>query len=42
MKGNYSIDHEAGEPDPHVIDLNADLSESEEFLSTCLPENARQ
>ncbi|KAK0506252.1 exocyst complex component sec8 [Armillaria luteobubalina] len=40
--GNYSMEQEAGEPDPHVIDLNNELGECDEFLSTSLPETARR
>ncbi|KIK70793.1 hypothetical protein GYMLUDRAFT_32854 [Collybiopsis luxurians FD-317 M1] len=42
MKGNYSLDGEAGEPDPHVIDLNNDLSECDNLISPSVPPNARQ
>ncbi|KAK0208187.1 exocyst complex component sec8 [Desarmillaria ectypa] len=41
-RGNYSMEQEAGEPDPHVIDLNNELGECDEFLSTSLPETARR
>ncbi|KAJ6509353.1 exocyst complex component sec8 [Mycena vitilis] len=40
--GNYSIEREAGEPDPHVVDLNNELSECNDFASTCLPKRERQ
>jgi len=40
--GNYSIEREAGEPDPHVVDLNNDLGECSDFVSTCLPKRERQ
>ncbi|KAK7064373.1 Sec8 exocyst complex component-specific domain-containing protein [Favolaschia claudopus] len=40
--GNYSIDREAGEPDPHVIDLNNELGECSDFATTCLPKPQRQ
>lgn len=36
------IDHEAGEPDPQVIDLNTDLGLCEEFFSTTLPEREQR
>lgn len=36
-KGNYYINHEAGEPDPHIIDLNAELGQCDDFISTTLP-----
>ncbi|CAK5280151.1 unnamed protein product [Mycena citricolor] len=39
--GNYSIDREAGEPDPYVIDLNNELSECSVFVSS-LPAKERQ
>ncbi|KAF7967561.1 hypothetical protein HWV62_33943 [Athelia sp. TMB] len=40
--GNYHIDHEAGEPDPHVLDLNAELGQCDEFISTTLPKKEQQ
>lgn len=41
-KGNYCIDHEAGEPDPHVIDLNAELGQCDDFISTTLPKKEQR
>lgn len=41
-QGNYSIDREAAEPDPHVIDLNTELSECDDVFSTRVPKQARQ
>ncbi|KAJ4485935.1 Sec8 exocyst complex component-specific domain-containing protein [Lentinula aciculospora] len=41
MKGNYSIDGEAGEPDPHIIDLNNDLSECDDLISPSVSPSAR-
>ncbi|KAF7339799.1 Sec8 exocyst complex component specific domain-containing protein [Mycena venus] len=40
--GNYSIEREASEPDPHVVDLNNELGECNDFASTCLPKRERQ
>ncbi|KAJ7225698.1 exocyst complex component sec8 [Mycena pura] len=40
--GNYSIESEAGEPDPHVADLNNELGECNDFASTCLPKRERR
>ncbi|KAJ7071200.1 exocyst complex component sec8 [Mycena amicta] len=40
--GNYTIEREAGEPDPHVVDLNNELSECNDFASTCLPKRERR
>ncbi|KAJ6574932.1 Sec8 exocyst complex component-specific domain-containing protein [Mycena capillaripes] len=40
--GNYSIEREVGEPDPHVVDLNNELSECNDFASTCLPKREQQ
>ncbi|KAG8219663.1 hypothetical protein J3R82DRAFT_618 [Butyriboletus roseoflavus] len=34
--GNYQIDHEVGEPDPYIVDLNSELSDFDEFTSTTL------
>ncbi|KAE9408284.1 hypothetical protein BT96DRAFT_962930 [Gymnopus androsaceus JB14] len=42
MRGNYFLDGEAGEPDPHIIDLNNDLSECDNLISPNLPPIARQ
>ncbi|KAF5384828.1 hypothetical protein D9615_001370 [Tricholomella constricta] len=41
-QGDYSIDSEASEPDPHIVDLNAELVKCDDFASTCLPERERQ
>jgi exocyst complex component 4 len=42
VQGNYSIEREAGEPDPHVVDLNNELGECSDFASTCLAKRERQ
>ncbi|KAF9231597.1 Sec8 exocyst complex component-specific domain-containing protein [Melanogaster broomeanus] len=34
--GNYQIDHEDGEPDPYIVDLNKELSRFDEFASATL------
>ncbi|EGO02554.1 hypothetical protein SERLA73DRAFT_165642 [Serpula lacrymans var. lacrymans S7.3] len=34
--GNYSVDHEAGEPDPYIIDLNAELGACDDLVSATL------
>ncbi|KAH7910695.1 Sec8 exocyst complex component-specific domain-containing protein [Hygrophoropsis aurantiaca] len=34
--GNYHIDHEAGEPDPYIIDLNTELGQIDGFASCAL------
>jgi len=34
--GNYQIDHEVGEPDPYIVDLNSELSNFDEFTATTL------
>ncbi|KAG2350162.1 hypothetical protein BDR05DRAFT_978965 [Suillus weaverae] len=34
--GNYNIDHEAGEPDPYVVDLNTEISNCNEFVSAAM------
>ncbi|KAF8917620.1 Sec8 exocyst complex component-specific domain-containing protein [Mucidula mucida] len=39
--GNYSMEQEASEPDPHIIDLNAELAECDVFLTGSLPSRAR-
>ncbi|KAI0068285.1 hypothetical protein BV25DRAFT_1793562 [Artomyces pyxidatus] len=40
--GNYRIDREVGEPDPHVIDLNIELGEFDDIISTALPTPAQR
>jgi exocyst complex component 4 len=35
--GNYHVDREIGEPDPHIIDLNLELGEYHDIASTTLP-----
>ncbi|KAF7339621.1 Sec8 exocyst complex component specific domain-containing protein [Mycena sanguinolenta] len=40
--GNYSLEREASEPDPHIVDLNNELGECSDFASTCLPKQERQ
>ncbi|KAJ6519646.1 Sec8 exocyst complex component-specific domain-containing protein [Mycena sanguinolenta] len=40
--GNYSLEREASEPDPHIVDLNNELGECSDFASTCLPKRERQ
>lgn len=40
--GNYNIDHEAGEPDPHIIDLNAEIGQCDDFISNTLPKREQQ
>jgi exocyst complex component 4 len=42
LQGNYRIDRAAGEPDPHVIDLNTDLSICDEFATAALPPKERR
>ncbi|KAH7930548.1 exocyst complex component sec8 [Leucogyrophana mollusca] len=40
--GNYHIDHEAGEPDPYVVDLNSELSKCDSFASSTLQKEEQQ
>ncbi|KAJ3554644.1 hypothetical protein NM688_g3000 [Phlebia brevispora] len=40
--GHYSIDREASEPDPHIVDLNAELAKCDDFASSTLPEKERR
>jgi len=37
-KGNYNLEREASEPDPHIVDLNGELTKCEGHLSTALGE----
>ncbi|EJD03693.1 uncharacterized protein FOMMEDRAFT_81678 [Fomitiporia mediterranea MF3/22] len=39
--GNYRIDQEDSEPDPHIIDLNSELGQADDCLSSTLPEKER-
>lgn len=34
--GHYNIDHEAGEPDPYIVDLNTEISNCNEFVSAAM------
>ncbi|KAH9948198.1 Sec8 exocyst complex component-specific domain-containing protein [Amylocystis lapponica] len=40
--GIYRTEREVGEPDPYVIDFNADLSKCDDFVSSTLPEKERR
>ncbi|KAI0715379.1 Sec8 exocyst complex component-specific domain-containing protein [Earliella scabrosa] len=40
--GIYRIEREAGEPDPHIIDLNTELGNSDACLSSTLPDVERK
>ncbi|KAI0801047.1 Sec8 exocyst complex component-specific domain-containing protein [Fomes fomentarius] len=40
--GIYRIEREAGEPDPHIIDLNSELGNSEACLTSTLPDVERK
>lgn len=42
FQGNYNIEREAGEPDPHVIDLNTEIGECHDLISTTLPIKEQQ
>ncbi|KAJ4002503.1 exocyst complex component sec8 [Lentinula boryana] len=41
LQGNYFLDGEAGEPDPHIIDLNNDLSACDDLISPRISPTAR-
>ncbi|KAG2354422.1 hypothetical protein BDR07DRAFT_1548494 [Suillus spraguei] len=36
LYGHYNIDHEAGEPNPYVVDLNTESSNCNEFVSAAM------
>ncbi|KAF9457349.1 Sec8 exocyst complex component-specific domain-containing protein [Collybia nuda] len=40
--GNYRADCEAGEPDPYIVDLNAELGECDDLVSMRLPKREQQ
>lgn len=42
LEGNYTIDCEAAEPDPHIVDLNAELGQCDDFVSNSLPKKEQQ
>jgi len=42
QQGNYYIDHEAFEPDPHIMDLNAELAECDDRISSTIPEREQK
>jgi exocyst complex component 4 len=37
LQGNYRIEREISEPDPHIIDLNVELGEYYDIVSSNLP-----
>ncbi|KAI0785469.1 Sec8 exocyst complex component-specific domain-containing protein [Irpex lacteus] len=41
-QGNYRLDVEASEPDPHVVDLNTELTRCDDFAATTLPSKERR
>ncbi|KAG9018863.1 hypothetical protein FRB90_008800 [Tulasnella sp. 427] len=41
-QGNYQLEHEPGEPEPHVIDLNSDLAACEDCTTLSLPEREKR
>jgi exocyst complex component 4 len=41
-QGNYTTDREAAEPDPHIIDLNTELGQCDDFVSAALPKRKQQ
>ena len=42
LQGIYQIDREASEPDPHIVDLNAELAKCDDFAATTLPVKERR
>lgn len=38
IQGNYNLEREASEPDPHIVDLNSELTKCEGDLSTAVGE----
>lgn len=42
IQGNYRIEREAGEPDPHIVDLNTELGNLDACLNAALPDIERQ
>ena len=38
IQGNYNLEREASEPDPHIVDLNIELTNCEGHLSTAVGE----
>ncbi|KDQ19891.1 hypothetical protein BOTBODRAFT_142567 [Botryobasidium botryosum FD-172 SS1] len=42
QQGNYYIDNEAFEPDPHIMDLNAELAECDDRISSTISEREQR
>lgn len=42
QQGIYRIEREAAEPDPHIIDLNTEIGNSDASLTSSLPEVPRK
>jgi exocyst complex component 4 len=42
FQGTYDSNYEAVEPDPHIVDLNAELVQCNEFTTASLPKKERQ
>jgi exocyst complex component 4 len=42
LQGNYRIEREIGEPDPHIIDLNFELGEYHDIVSSNLPQQEQK
>ncbi|KAK2461622.1 hypothetical protein APHAL10511_006085 [Amanita phalloides] len=40
--GNYTLEGDAGEPDPYIVDLNRELAQCDDFLEKYLPEKQRR
>ena len=38
IQGNYKLEREAAEPDPHIGDLNGELTKCEGYVSTAVGE----
>jgi exocyst complex component 4 len=42
VQGTYNSHYEATEPDPYIVDLNAELVQSDEFMAIHLPTKERK
>jgi hypothetical protein len=42
VQGTYNSHYEATEPDPYIVDLNAELVQCDDFMATHLPTKERK
>jgi exocyst complex component 4 len=42
LQGNYRVERDAGDPDPHIVDLNLDLGVCDDCANETLPSKERK